>query len=699
MKELFGIEDEVERRLQEAQKNKEFKDAGERVGGSNKEKRALNAIVKTSDLANLEKDDATAIETIVKDRVWPKVIAENELDDGVSSGCAFMKHAIRAAYGAKPQENTHAARRAYIGLAEKLQQMLTECYTIQDMASLSVKIKAWRGSQVSFLLDEQILESYTDQDIDNRYSGYTLLSIFYSMIARECSNIIFRESEAGKKVWAKALQCESVSEEQEKHFREQYEQNYRAKIDEVQKKIVIYSTADTNKLRELKRAWSGVPSDLHEFRDRALQHYSQKVAEFEHALQNFPDNLKQREADWSWAESKKRGKADRPELIINQPPPLSFIKRTGGLEITKVSQQEIIDQFGFKYVEFGNSISDKEAREHVRHFLGALVDLFEVLNLNQKEINKLGDLSIAFASRGRKGSSAHYERLRRIININRRNGDGSVAHEWMHYLDHLFWQKFKRFDQTDLYKLASEVPNLLIDTESTRAFKDLCEMIRRGDGKSKKVKAEFFADKSHNFRGAMKEDLNATLLFLKHRYRYLFEDSQHNSYRDAGRVFGYVAHHFNQPSITIEREITKSSLFYYYSAKMSSSYWIKPQELLARAFETFIYDKLTHLDRYNNYLVNSEFYDDNPGIYPFGDERELFLLKFNTFFAALKKDLSITPFFAFTDRRTEEYIVLAAQEEEADEEEQQQEKVEGGVVVASDLSELLRLEISLIKAA
>jgi hypothetical protein len=268
----------------------------------------------------------------------------------------------------------------------------------------------------------------------------------------------------------------------------------------------------------------------------------------------------------------------------------------------------------------------------------------------------------------------------------------------MHYLDHLVWQKFKRHDETDLYKLASQMPSRLIHTQATDAFQDLCDTLRRGNGKPKKIKTEFHADNRHNYRRQMKEDVAATLFHLKHYYSYLFNDSQNNSFRDARRVFGYVAHHFNRERITVEREISRSSLFYYYSAQMSSPYWIKPQELLARAFETFIYDKLTFLDRYNNYLVNSELYDHQAGVYPFGDERELFLLKFTEFFTALKKDLSISPFVPFTDRRTEEYIVLTPHDEEADEEDQQ-EKVQSGVVVASDLSELLRLEISLFKAA
>jgi hypothetical protein len=692
IEQLLGINEEVERRLQEAQKNKEFKDVGKRVSGSAKEKRAQSAIINSSDLSNLEKDDATAIETIVKDRVWPKVVAQQELDNGVSSGCAFLKHAIRAAYPAKPQSNSHFDRRVFIGMAESIQRMLVGCYTISDVKNAVETIETWKGSNVPFLFDEDFLATITDEELDKRFGTLSTKYRIKDFVSSEFFNVLFRASNAGAKTWMKALEYDGITEEQEQIYRERHTANFNSKISHYQQMIIEHSTADYHKLKELKRGWRGMPDDLEAFRQKAIEFCSNKIKEFEKALAEFPKQLQQRPPDWSWSGSKKTGERQRPELVINQPPPLSFIKRIGGLEITQVSQQEIIDQFGFKYVEFGNSISDKEAREHVRHFLGALVDLFEILNINQKEINEAGELSIAFASRGRKGSAASYNRLHRIININRSNGDGSVAHEWMHYLDHLFWQKFKRFDQTDLYKLASEKLDLLIDTDATRAFKDLCNTLRKGSGVPKKIKTYFEASGEHNYRNAVKEDIDSTLAHLKNRHSYIFNDSQQNSFRDARRVFGYVAHHFNQSGIVVEREISRHSLFFYYSAQMSSDYWIKPQELLARAFETYIFDKLTYQDRFNNYLVNSELYDHPLGIYPGSDERDLFLAKFEAFFSAMKKDLSVHPFVPFTARRTEEYIVLDTNTTE-------EEKVESGVVVASELSELLRLEVSLFKAA
>src|SRR5689334_5134995 len=64
-----------------------------------------------------------------------------------------------------------------------------------------------------------------------------------------------------------------------------------------------------------------------------------------------------------------------------------------------------------------------------------MTDLAEILDINIEDLNSVGGLSIAFAARGSRGAAAHYERGRCIINITNSNGDGSLAHEYGHYLD------------------------------------------------------------------------------------------------------------------------------------------------------------------------------------------------------------------------------------------------------------------------
>ena len=120
--------------------------------------------------------------------------------------------------------------------------------------------------------------------------------------------------------------------------------------------------------------------------------------------------------------------------------PLSHIRRKGGMLVTDVQVHEdfLLHTFGFRAVEYGNYVRDKEGTEHLRHFVSALTDLCDVLNLNPAKINEAGGLAIAFGSRGHGGKAmATYHPSQRIINLTKSRGDGCVAHEWLHYLDHL----------------------------------------------------------------------------------------------------------------------------------------------------------------------------------------------------------------------------------------------------------------------
>lgn len=693
--ELRGIEEEVERRLQKAQEKKEFKDAGERVGGSAKEKRAWSAIT-SADLANLEKDDATATELIVKDRIWPKYDPTAELDNGVESGCAFMKVAIRTAYGAKPKEQTHLHRKAFISMAEYLQAIINPCITLDELKKAVLTLERQTpAAKLTFLFEDEITAQMSEEELNRRYPPYYIVAVILpKLISKECLNILFRKSSAAMKNWDKASFFNGISEESEKQNREIWDKQNQYHIDEFQKKVMQYSTASQQELKDLKKNWQGVPNDLEMFRKTAIDYYARRIAKHEKALEEFPEDKKARPMSWEWAtpEKKQRDK-ESPELIVNNPPPLDYIKRTGGLEITQIKEDEIINQFGFKYVEFGNSLSDKEAKEHVRHFLGAITDLFETLNIDPKQINDLGQLSIAFASRGKRGSVAHYNLARRIINLNRRNGDGSVAHEWMHFLDHLFWQRMKRFDITNTGILASARTEDLTLSDSTRAFKELMRALKEGDGTGKTVHVYYYPSDEHKYPRVMKDTLENTIDYLRYNYSYVFTDRFRNSNRDAKRIFSYIAHHFKLPELRVERQIYSYSLFYFYSSQMRSDYWIKPEELLARSFETFIESKLGSLGRVNNYLVSDNLFDHMLGIYPNHQEREYFRPRFEAFFTALKADLQIGSFVPFTDRRTDEYLVLEAPDKA------EEETVKTGVVVATGLSELLRLEVELFKAA
>ena len=58
-----------------------------------------------------------------------------------------------------------------------------------------------------------------------------------------------------------------------------------------------------------------------------------------------------------------------------------------------------------------------------------------VLKVSDQDIAYQGTLAIAFGARAAATRAAHYEPLRKVINLTKMHGAGSLAHEWWHGLD------------------------------------------------------------------------------------------------------------------------------------------------------------------------------------------------------------------------------------------------------------------------
>jgi hypothetical protein len=138
-------------------------------------------------------------------------------------------------------------------------------------------------------------------------------------------------------------------------------------------------------------------------------------------------------------ESAKR-KENEPAMPA---PHLKHIKRTGpdyrnGKDVTG---EDLLEQFGFSGIEYGNWVSNKERQEVLNHAYDSLKDLSFVTGLPPKMMGLEGRLSLAFGSRGRSKASAHYETGYKAINLTKMKGAGSFSHEWAHAYDHFLEDK------------------------------------------------------------------------------------------------------------------------------------------------------------------------------------------------------------------------------------------------------------------
>lgn len=114
-----------------------------------------------------------------------------------------------------------------------------------------------------------------------------------------------------------------------------------------------------------------------------------------------------------------------------------------------VTTEQFRETFGFRGEQFGASMPQDERQANMNQSYDALMDLAGVIGVPPKALSLNGELGLAFGARGIGGKNApmaHYEAdttgavtpNRVVINLTRKNGAGSLAHEWFHAVDNYF---------------------------------------------------------------------------------------------------------------------------------------------------------------------------------------------------------------------------------------------------------------------
>jgi|GEM_PF-1429083 len=111
--------------------------------------------------------------------------------------------------------------------------------------------------------------------------------------------------------------------------------------------------------------------------------------------------------------------------------------RNGG----DVTPDAFAETFGFRGVQFGNYVEQGRRQQDLNDAYDGLMDLAGILNVPARALSLNGELGLAFGARGKGGKrapKAHYERHNIVINLTKKDGAGSLAHEWFHSLDNYF---------------------------------------------------------------------------------------------------------------------------------------------------------------------------------------------------------------------------------------------------------------------
>ena len=377
--------------------NIQHEDFGEKIGGAKKDLWKDRGLY-VDDLSGMNEREAEKF--VKKDNVWKKPDYQAMLDEGVPLGVVYFIKKARDGLSASPQyyrrddtpEKRLARQKEYIQTVRELQSVVSEVRTVED----AVKV----------------------------YDRFFLENGYLEQVQGWGSGIHYRATEKGREnpvitnKLSNALMVRSAE-----YFERNFTQKARkeqfgvSKDQKVPKGYAIHFNDGKNTYSR-NNDW------------KAGTYYVTK------GYSILQTNFESREAALKWVQDFVRQRSKGGKVRFT-PPQLEHVKRTGpdyrsGQEITG---QHYLETFGFRGGEFGNWMNQNDRQASLNMGFEALKDLASALQISDKDIAYQGTLAIAFGARGSGNAAAHYEPLRKVINLTKMHGAGSLAHEWWHGFD------------------------------------------------------------------------------------------------------------------------------------------------------------------------------------------------------------------------------------------------------------------------
>ena len=396
--------------------------------------------------------------------------------------------------------------------------------------------------------------------------------------------------------------------------------------------------------------------------------------------------------------------------------PLELAERVGAERRApdeNITSGRLAGTFGFRGVNFGNWMPQDERQAHLNHAYDALLDLAELLNVPAKALSLDGKLGVAFGAQGKGSAAAHFVPGLNEINLTRTSGVGALAHEWAHAVDHYFGTQdgarvaraerpylsaiaapgFKaegvRQEIADAFAGLVKAMRKTIETraafeariqkQEATALRNLngwLTQVRQGvagnadaltkfDALADKLRAGDLGEGHVSIPGrdralrptaaALRDLVKAETGRVPNIDAIQAIDSWAHSvslHKDREKFF---AEH--QPQ-EVRTEFDKASAVR--DLKKAKPYWQTPWEMFARAFETYVIDRLARDNARNDYLSDADRWArheeagllEGPNPYPKGAEREAINAAFDRLVGELKTRSTDTGGVALFARRT-----------------------------------------------
>jgi hypothetical protein len=325
--------------------------------------------------------------------------------------------------------------------------------------------------------------------------------------------------------------------------------------------------------------------------------------------------------------------------------------RTGGKKVSMNKPEELMKNFGVRGVEFGHWVNDSSGKYHLQRSAEAFHDLADTIGIDPKDVSLNGRLAIAFGARGKGTALAHYEPDRKVINMTKYGGAGSLAHEWGHAMDNILYQyshggkesmglasddlddmgnndpKLKALYENVMNAISKPAPGdkgatqkVTLDSEAKPMSRYYPEMRRdASSGMSAEEIYKKWSDKINTDHDRyINNAKNSTLRSPEDKAKQVkkYESARK---RELNSLPHYVAKEMKYKNggyrgepFKAEIEIPTGNSEYLQRMletqpgknQNGSHYWSSGSEMFARVFESWVQHKLDKGKRYNNYLVH-----------------------------------------------------------------------------------------------
>jgi hypothetical protein len=357
-------------------------------------------------------------------------------------------------------------------------------------------------------------------------------------------------------------------------------------------------------------------------------------------------------------------------LLLPHLPHLDKVVRIGpdrrcGRDVTAEEVLHLISGHG---VEFGNWLPQNERQEVVNHAYDAMFDLADVLGVPVNSLSMGGILSLAFGARGSGRFAAHYEPERTVINLTKLKGAGSLSHEYGHAMDYIFGEISSESPFASSCRAVSggrkrsqRMKELPFGSEINDAWKELFDALYYRKKTTEETLAEL-----HDERNALPRYIQSIENSLRKISDGTYEPEHWEPSLETGidKIMAYKSVQLvtEQNGLDkLDKKIamteagnftpgSKTSNFYQEAVNINhgaAGYWSRPTELVARAFNAWVFDEIVSRGWRSDYLAHSceqnrygTEYAGKP--FPEGEER----LAINAAFRRLFEELAKHPVFA-----------------------------------------------------